>query len=77
MNILNKVLGLNREADFIENPYKENYQDYTETDMTLAKEKIGFQPEFTVESGIKDYFESGFLVDKKELEQVKLKLLTS
>jgi len=62
MKILNEVMGLNREAVFIDNPYGENYQSYTECDMTKAKELIGFSPEFDIRKGIKDYFESGFLV---------------
>jgi len=61
VEILNTVLGLQREPEFIENPYKDNYQDYTECDMTLAKEKINFSPEFDIEKGIQDYHESGWL----------------
>lgn len=62
VNILNATLGLSRTPEYIDNPYGEGYQSYTECDMSLAKEKLGFVPEFDIEHGIKDYFESGFLI---------------
>ncbi len=58
---LNEVLGLNRTPDYIPNPYGEQYQSYTECDMTYAKEKLGFTPTFTITEGIRDYATSGFL----------------
>ena len=64
VKMLNKILGTNRVPDYIDNPYIGKYQDYTECDMTLAKEKIGFVPEFDIEKGLKDYYETGFLVPK-------------
>lgn len=62
--ILNDVLGLRRKPDYIDNPYAAQYQSYTECDMTLAKEKLGFVPQYDIRAGIKDYFDSGFLVPK-------------
>ncbi|MBS3157579.1 NAD-dependent epimerase/dehydratase family protein [Candidatus Woesearchaeota archaeon] len=62
INILNNILGTDREPEYIENPYAGKYQDYTECDMALAKERIGFVPEFDIERGIKDYFKTGCLV---------------
>jgi len=61
ISILNKTLDLNKETEYIDNPYEKTYQNYTECDMTLAKEKIEFVPRFGIESGIKDYYETGFL----------------
>ncbi|MBI2662863.1 NAD-dependent epimerase/dehydratase family protein [Candidatus Woesearchaeota archaeon] len=61
---LNKVMGLNKQPEYIENPCGENYQSYTECDMTLAKELIGFIPEYTFEKGLQDYYNSGFLIKK-------------
>jgi ADP-L-glycero-D-manno-heptose 6-epimerase len=60
--ILNNVMGLARVAEYIDNPYEDRYQNFTQCDMNRAKEKIGFVPEYTLERGIKDYYESGFLV---------------
>lgn len=62
IKILNKVLGLNRTPEYIDNPYGESYQNYTECDMSLAKQKIGFIPQFDIEAGIKDYYDSGELI---------------
>lgn len=54
--ILNRVLNLNRTPEYIENPYIESYQNYTKCNMSLAKEKIGFVPEYSVENGIKEMY---------------------
>ncbi|HVN26433.1 MAG TPA: NAD-dependent epimerase/dehydratase family protein [Candidatus Paceibacterota bacterium] len=62
IEILNGVLGTQWKPDYIDNPYQGRYQDYTLCDMSLAKEKLGFVPAFSIESGIRDYYESGFLV---------------
>jgi len=59
---LNVVLGLNRKPEYIENPFEGAYQNYTECDMSLAKEKIGFIPDFSFEKGLVDYYHSGFLI---------------
>lgn len=64
VNILNKVMGLNRTSEFIDSPLGTNYQAHTECDLTKAKEVLGFAPEFDIEKGIKDYYESGQLVPK-------------
>ena len=62
VEILNDVLGLDRTPEYIDNPFEGNYQDNTQCDMSLAKEKIGYEPEFDVEAGIRDYYASGWLV---------------
>ncbi len=63
IKILNEVLGLNRKPEYIDNPYIDRYQSFTECDMSLASEKLGFIPEFDIKKGIRDYFESGFLIN--------------
>ncbi len=62
ITILNKALGLHRVPEYIDNPYVDRYQNFTECDMTQAKEKLGFVPEYGLEEGIIDYYKSGFLV---------------
>src|SRR3989344_2044288 len=62
VKILNEVLGTTREPEYIDNPYGAEYQSYTECDMSLAREKLDFVPEYDITRGIKDYFASGFLV---------------
>ena len=60
--ILCGVLGKHRQVEYMDNPYTATYQNHTACDMTLAREKLGFTPEFTIEDGINDYFDSGRLV---------------
>ncbi|MFZ5806432.1 MAG: ADP-glyceromanno-heptose 6-epimerase [Verrucomicrobiota bacterium] len=61
--ILNKLLKTNLEIEYFDNPYP-FYQSYTEASMTRAHAALGIKPKFTLESGIRDYFQSGFLVGK-------------
>lgn len=61
VGILNKVLGLDRKPEYIENPHPKEYQNFTQCDMTLAREKLGFVPEYDIERGIMGYFKSGYL----------------
>ena len=51
---LNKEMGLNLEAEYIDNPYP-FFQLKTQADMTAAKEKLGYTPDYTLEAGIADY----------------------
>jgi len=63
--LLNQTLGLNRMSEYIPNPYSASeYQSYTQCDISQIQEKLGFTPSYDIASGIKDYFESGELVDK-------------
>lgn len=57
---LNRVLGLNMEPEYIENPYS-FYQPHTEADLQTTREGLGVEPQFTLESGIDDYLASGWL----------------
>jgi len=62
LDSLNQVLGLDRKAEYIDNPFELSYQNHTECDLTLTKKTIGFKPEFTLNTAIKDYFDSGELL---------------
>lgn len=59
VEILNKLLGLDWQSEYIENPFIATYQNYTYCDMTYAKKMIGFVPQFDIESGLKKYFATG------------------
>ena len=61
VGLLNQTLGVERNPEYIENPYADRYQSHTECDMTLAKRMLGFVPEFNVQQGIEAYSRSGFL----------------
>jgi len=56
VKILNQILNLERNAEYMDNPYKDSYQNYTECDMSLAQEKIGFIPKYPIEKGILDLY---------------------
>lgn len=62
VRILNETLGLDRVPDYIDNPYEGLYQNHIECDISRMAEVIGFRPQYSVEKGIRDYFDSGFLV---------------
>lgn len=51
---LNHELGTNLEPEYIDNPYP-FFQNKTEADMSLAKEKTGYEPDYTLETAIADY----------------------
>ncbi len=51
---LNKELGTNLEPEYIDNPYP-FFQLKTQADMSLAKEKLGYEPDYSLEAGIADY----------------------
>ena len=54
--LLNKNMGLKLEPEYIDNPYP-FFQLKTEADLTLAKEKTGYTPDYTLEKGIAEYVE--------------------
>ena len=57
---LNHVLKTDLQPDYFTNPYGFT-QDWTETDQTLAREKIGYQPKFDLRAGVEAYHVSGKL----------------
>jgi ADP-L-glycero-D-manno-heptose 6-epimerase len=57
---LNRVLETDLPPDYFENPYSFT-QDWTETDLTLARERIDYAPAFDLKRGIDAYFQSGKL----------------
>jgi ADP-L-glycero-D-manno-heptose 6-epimerase len=52
--ILQDVLGLHPEVEYIDNPW-EFYQDHTEADIAPTTEALGYRPQFTLEAGIESY----------------------
>lgn len=51
---LNKELGTNLEPEYIDNPYP-FFQLKTQADITKSKEKLGYEPDYSLEVGIADY----------------------
>ena len=57
---LNRVLKTDLQPDYFDNPYGFT-QDWTETDQSLAREKLGYEPKFDLRGGIEAYHASGKL----------------
>ena len=51
---INEALGADLEPDCFDNPY-DFYQDFTQADVSLAREKIGFKAAYTTREGVIDY----------------------
>lgn len=61
--ILNRLLGTSLETEYVDNPHA-HYQSFTQADTTRLKAELGVSPQFSLEDGIQDYFESGLLIKK-------------
>lgn len=53
--ILNDVMGTTLEPEYFENPYAAFYQEHTEADLAQARELLAYEPQYTLEAGIRDY----------------------
>ncbi len=56
VDILNKYLGTNYEVEYFDCPY-EFYQNFTQADLSKAREFLGYEPLYSLEEGIRDYLE--------------------
>jgi ADP-L-glycero-D-manno-heptose 6-epimerase len=54
IDILNRSLGTNFEADYIENPHV-HYQTFTQADLSNVRNAIGYEPTYSLERGVEDY----------------------
>jgi len=54
VNILKDELKLGCEIEYFDNPYK-FYQNHTEADIIATKEFLNYEPNYTLELGIKSY----------------------
>jgi len=54
VDILNNCLGTKFLADYIDNPHA-HYQNFTEADLDKVRSALGYQPQFPLEAGVKDY----------------------
>lgn len=52
--VLNKCFGTKLQADYIDNPYA-HYQNFTEADLNKVRGALGYQPQFPLEAGVRDY----------------------
>jgi ADP-L-glycero-D-manno-heptose 6-epimerase len=54
VEVLNRSLGTDLKPDYIENPHV-HYQNFTEADLTNVRRNLGYEPKYTLESGVADY----------------------
>ena len=54
VQILNGCLGTKFEPDYIENPHA-HYQNFTQADLSNARQALGYKPQFSFEEGVADY----------------------
>ena len=53
-NILQNEIGTQLGTEYFENPYT-GYQMNTKADISMSRDKLGFDPKFSLEEGIKAY----------------------
>ena len=54
IDILNRSLGTNFDADYIDNPHA-HYQNFTQAELTNARTALGYDPQYPLERGVADY----------------------
>ncbi len=54
IDILNGELGTNLETEYFDCPY-DFYQEFTQADISKAREELGYEPEYSLEEGIGEY----------------------
>jgi ADP-L-glycero-D-manno-heptose 6-epimerase len=53
---LNRCLGTDYKPEYIDNPHA-HYQNFTQADLTRARDGLGYEPQFSLEKGVADYME--------------------
>ena len=54
VEVLNHSLGTNFKPNYIENPHA-HYQNFTEADLTNVRNGLGYEPHYSLETGVADY----------------------
>ena len=54
VDVLKKCLGTKFQPDYIDNPHT-HYQNFTEADLNRVRGALGYKPQYTLETGVKDY----------------------
>jgi ADP-L-glycero-D-manno-heptose 6-epimerase len=54
IDVLNRSLGTDFKPDYIDNPH-EHYQNFTQADLAQVRESLGYEPKFSLETGVADY----------------------
>ena len=56
VEVLNKSLGTNFEPEYFDNPHA-HYQNFTQADLTSARKGLKYEPQFSLEDGVRDYMQ--------------------
>ncbi len=54
-NLINKELNTNATIEYIDNPYSDFYQSYTQANLSKISSELNYSPKFDINSGIHDY----------------------
>ena len=54
IDVLNRSLGTDLKPDYIENPHA-HYQNFTEADLANVRRALGYEPKYSLETGVADY----------------------
>jgi ADP-L-glycero-D-manno-heptose 6-epimerase len=54
IDVLNNCLGTKFRPDYIDNPHS-HYQNFTEADLTRVCSALGYEPQYPLEDGVRDY----------------------
>ncbi len=54
--VLNQSLRTNFKPEYIDNPHA-HYQNFTQADLTTVRSSLGYEPRFTLETGVADYMQ--------------------
>ncbi|PYI92621.1 MAG: ADP-glyceromanno-heptose 6-epimerase [Verrucomicrobia bacterium] len=54
VDVLNRSLGTDFKPDYIENPHT-HYQNFTQADLTRVRQGLGYEPRYSLETGVADY----------------------
>ena len=54
VDVLNRSLGTDFKPDYIENPHA-HYQDFTQADLTSVRDSLGYEPRYSLETGVAEY----------------------
>jgi len=54
VDVLNRSLGTDFKPDYIENPHA-HYQNFTQADLTSVRSALGYEPRYSLETGVADY----------------------
>jgi ADP-L-glycero-D-manno-heptose 6-epimerase len=56
IDVLNKCLGTNLQPEYFDNPHA-HYQNFTQADLTSARNAIRYEPRFSLEDGVRYYMQ--------------------